>query len=441
MGFEAAFKSARVAIGGTLAVGWFILLFVATICVATVALSASQLQSRLLAFSQSDTPFSVWQIERIRKSWDTEQAGIASQSTTVTQYRDAWITADSKFQELGQHYGAAISRYQNARNELAAKIAFLNPNFDVSQISELNDFQANARLNKAVDPLTQGRPDDSDTVALKLFHKNFQSAWNESKAVLEAYKIAGEATVDAKQSLDREQEALVASQAKLKQIIDPDNTLKPGDYQRIYDLISEFAFMERFALGTLYKFAILPNEFLIIVLVITMGVLGSTLQLTYLYYRDGGISQVSLFFLRPMLGAITAIVVFVLLKAGVLVVTDSAKLGEVAPLNPFFISFVGIVSGLLSENALETVRRVGESWFKSSPSDFAARWASGVKPLLTETKTLEGLSASTGIAINQLTKWVNEAEPVPANMQKTIAAWLDKDVRTLFTDIPPVKAD
>ena len=65
------------------------------------------------------------------------------------------------------------------------------------------------------------------------------------------------------------------------------HTLKAADVTRIYDLMSEFTFIEGFALGTLYKFAILPNEFLIMVLVIAMGILGSTLQLTHDCYRAG----------------------------------------------------------------------------------------------------------------------------------------------------------
>ena len=68
-----------------------------------------------------------------------------------------------------------------------------------------------------------------------------------------------------------------------------------GDVARIYDLISEFGFLERFAMGTLYKFAILPSDFLIIVLVVAMGVLGSTMQLTYDHYRASGIGRTSLF--------------------------------------------------------------------------------------------------------------------------------------------------
>ena len=213
--------------------------------------------------------------------------------------------------------------------------------------------------------------------------------------------------------------------------------MSKGDVARIYDLISEFGFIERFAMGTLYKFAILPSDFLIIVLVVAMGVLGSTMQLTYDHYRANGIGRTSLFFLRPMLGAITALVVFILLKAGVLVITDSAKLGEVAPLNPFFVAFVGIASGLLSENALEMVRNVGQTWLRNSGTSSTPRWAVGLKAQLSPDKSIADLAARAGVDEAEVGHWVDEEVAVRPEMQRLIAAWLGRDVRTLFTDIPP----
>jgi hypothetical protein len=426
------------AMGSALAVAWFILLFIATIGVATVTLSASQLQSRLLAFSQSDTPFSVWQIERIRKSWDSQQAIISAQAEKVTKAREAIVALETRDRLAADEIEVLADAYARAVDDFLAKARFYQPDFDAGNLSDPTDSRAFVDAEKRALSLGSGASDPERALLLQ-FLDTLKSS---RKALLSARNAAIGDAGDIKvavASLEREEAALKNGEARLKQIIDPYGQLKAGDHERIYDLISEFAFMEKFALGTLYKFAILPNEFLIIVLVITMGVLGSTLQLTYLYYRQGGIPQISMFFLRPMLGAITAIVVFVLLKAGVLVVTDSAKLGEVAPLNPFFISFVGIVSGLLSENALETVRRVGESWFKGTGSDFAPRWASGVKQFVTNGKSVEDLAAKTGLDVDVVNKWVEEEEPVPLEMQKLIAAWLDRDMRTLFTDIPPTR--
>jgi transcriptional regulator with XRE-family HTH domain len=60
-----------------------------------------------------------------------------------------------------------------------------------------------------------------------------------------------------------------------------------------------------------------------------------------------------------------------------------------------------------------------------------------LKQHLSATKTIADLSAKTGVDATLLEKWINEEVPVPVDMQKLIAVWLDKDARTLFTDVPP----
>lgn len=268
-------------------------------------------------------------------------------------------------------------------------------------------------------------------------HARFVEALEGKAYWIRTLEVHNAESIDAKNALAREEAVLQAAAARLDLIIDPKKEMDPAEAARIADLISEFDFIQNFAFGTLYHFSVLPSDFLIIVLVMAMGILGSTMQMTYDHYRAGGVQKTSLFFLRPMLGAITALVLFILLKAGVLVVTDSAQLGQVAPLNPFFIAFVGIVSGLLSENALETVRGVGSSWLRSSAPDAEARWAVGIGAQLSETKTLDDLAAKTGIDLAELKQWVEQKKPTPAAIQKVLAAWLNQDRQSLFTDLPP----
>ncbi|OCP06539.1 MULTISPECIES: hypothetical protein [unclassified Ensifer] len=437
MGAKSTGKTA--AAGAALAVTWFVLLFVVTIVVATVTLSASQLQGRLLAFSRADVPFSVWQIDRLRKQWNTQQDGIAAQSAKIDDLRRQRDEAANKFHELQVKYSAAIDDYNASRDDVVAKLRLYVPLSFPDNVLDMGDQELRAKIDGAIEDLETALH-ASTKKAVDDLHGIYLASLREKNETLQTAREAEAAAANARGSLEREDAILVEAEKKISKVIDPDGTMKPGDVARIYDLISEFTFIERFALGTLYRFAILPSEFLSIVLVIAMGILGSTVQLTNEYYRDGGIPKSSHFLIRPMLGAIIAIVVFVLLKAGVLVVTDSAKLGEAAPLNPFFIAFVGIVSGLLSENALETVRGVGQTWLRGGTVEQRPRWASGVKSHLSETKTIAELSGKTGIDVQSLERWVEQQAPVPPDMQKLFAVWLDKDVRTLFTDLPPQPA-
>jgi len=435
MGNGSAGNTLKATTGSFFAVSWFVLLFFATIVVAMVTLSASQLQGRLLSFSRADTPFSVWQVERIRKQWNAQQAAITRQADKVVKQREVSLEIETSFRESQTKYIILKGSYESSRDEIVAKLRLFEP-LPFVQIDDLDDQELRAKIDRTIEDLspkllapTRKAVDDLHTAYLK--------ALREQDDGLRQAQIASSAAGVANSTLQQEETILADTEKKIDEIINPDGQMKVADVTRIYDLMSEFAFIESFALGALYKFAILPNEFLIMVLVIAMGILGSTLQLTYDYYRAGGVPQTSQFLLRPMLGAITALVLFILLKAGVLVITDSAKLGEVAPLSPFFIAFVGIVSGFLSENALETVRSVGQSWFRGVGRDQKPRWASGLKQHLSATKTIADLSAKTGVDATLLEKWINEEVPVPVDMQKLIAVWLDKDARTLFTDVPP----
>ncbi|WP_186007975.1 hypothetical protein [Rhizobium etli] len=431
--------SAKSAFGAAFIVMWFVLLFVVTIVVATVTLSASQLQGRLMAFSRAEIPLTVWQVERLRKQLTAQQDGITAQSAKVEGLRSQRDQAEEALREVQLRIAASIDRYDASRDELVAKLRLYVPLTFPDNVIGLDEQDLRAKIERAIDDLTNELRAPTKK-AVDDLHGIYLSDLREKNENLQAAREADAEVVNVRRALEREGLLLAEKEKKIGSVIDPDGTMKPGDVTRIYDLISEFAFIERFALGTLYKFAILPSEFLSIVLVVAMGILGSTVQLTYEYYRDGGVGKSSHFLIRPMLGAITAIVVFVLLKAGVLVVTDSAKLGEAAPLNPFFIAFVGIVSGLLSENALETVRGVGQTWLRGGTVEQRPRWASGVKSHLSETKTVADLSGKTGIDKESLEKWIEQEAPVPADVQKLFAVWLDKDIRTLFTDIPPQPA-
>jgi hypothetical protein len=55
--------------------------------------------------------------------------------------------------------------------------------------------------------------------------------------------------------------------------------------------------------------------------------------------------------------------IFIVAKAGVPVIADASKLGGEAPINPYFVSFIAILSGLFSENAIASVQAQGAKFF------------------------------------------------------------------------------
>lgn len=92
-----------------------------------------------------------------------------------------------------------------------------------------------------------------------------------------------------------------------------------------------------------------PESVLVFVLVIAMGALGSTIHITQ-YFLSGELGRpLTWYFIRPLLGTVTAVAIYILAKAGQLVL-DPSKAS--ATMSPWFISFMAIISGLLSGAAL-----------------------------------------------------------------------------------------
>lgn len=185
--------------------------------------------------------------------------------------------------------------------------------------------------------------------------------------------------------------------------------------------------------GYAWLFAI-PAEVLTLVLALVLGALGGTLHMTKVTI-DGDENPPGLWYLfRPCQGILMALVVFVLLKAGQL--TMGAADNDT--LNPYFVAFVGTVSGLLSPDAYRLVQRAGASLIPAG-DDESDRWAIGLAQAMQE----NGVDAATlaqgiGIRIEDLTAWMSETAPVPVAQQRVVAAWLHADPRRLFTtDRPP----
>ena len=91
-------------------------------------------------------------------------------------------------------------------------------------------------------------------------------------------------------------------------------------------------------------------------LVIAMGVLGSSMQVNFATLVKNQTVTISGYVMRLTVGALTALVIFIVAKAGVPVIADTSRFGGDAPINPYLISFLAIISGLMSENAIASVQ-------------------------------------------------------------------------------------
>jgi hypothetical protein len=104
-----------------------------------------------------------------------------------------------------------------------------------------------------------------------------------------------------------------------------------------------------------------PPRILVLQLTIVMGMLGSVITMTWSFIKKDSGFTFRRFLILPFVGAMSAFIIFVFIKAGQLTLTAG---GSSDALNPFVLSFVGIISGLLSERAYARMAEVGGNFFK-----------------------------------------------------------------------------
>lgn len=191
-----------------------------------------------------------------------------------------------------------------------------------------------------------------------------------------------------------------------------------------------------------YSLMTLHSDLLILLLVLMMGALGGLIHLAqgYLYERDW--KRFSYYIFRPLLGMSAAFAIYILVKAGVLVVGNPASAGvtNATSLNPFFISFLAIISGLMAQNALKNIHTAGENLFRTVLDDTTSRWAFGVEDAVEKVtrenagKRRAELIKLLGGVDGQVTDWIAGYTPIPEDKQRIISAWLDKPLHELFFD-------
>ena len=232
-------------------------------------------------------------------------------------------------------------------------------------------------------------------------------------------------------SLGREITALLDS-GFLESIAETE-TAALAQFQQFKSL-SDFVDVNRFFQRLHFtSFLTAPREILVMLLTIIMGVLGSVITMTWTFVRrDAGLS-VRRFLLLPFVGGMSAFIVLIFLKAGQLTLTAGETTDE---LSPFVLSFVGIISGLLSERAYGRISEVGQNFFRVDARQ--DRW--GIR--------LDEALAAAGVSVEEVARHLDlddldaaelvegkaAADPV---QQQLIAALVRSEPRVLFTDIPP----
>ncbi|MCK5099081.1 MAG: hypothetical protein KAR45_13320, partial [Desulfobacteraceae bacterium] len=206
-------------------------------------------------------------------------------------------------------------------------------------------------------------------------------------------------------------------------------------YESLPNHLNELEYLREWKFDLLAK---MPDQLLTLLLALSMGALGSVIYLTRTFLDPKSDKPFKWYVFRPILGMVTALAIFILAKAGQIIISDNSMSPGISnKLNPFFISFLSIISGVLSEQAYEKIHSSGATFFHVEIKD-NERWAFELnEELKNKGKEASEIAILTGAPLKVVNEWIEERLPVPEMEQKIIAAWLDKNIRDLFRDLPP----
>jgi hypothetical protein len=400
---------------------------------AVLFLSCTLTQTRMSSITFSGVTLSVWKLEDLRDPWMELRNKIIGLQEALASAEEGKNAADAKNATFDL-------TYRPARTELDAKLgAFFN------HLKKLDAGLASVMANQSpVERLEQIKLEKDE---LKQKYAELQSPIDEILTLGQKYEKIDQDRIVVRQehqgaiaNAEAAHKNLVAAQAALDNVFARElglQSIDPPARARIENALLELKMKGPFG-GLIHSILRWPPEIMSLVLVVLMGILGSSLQLTHQLFARKEAESIGVYALRLTVGAITALVIFIVAKAGVPIVADASKLGGDTPINPYFVSFLAIISGLMSEKAIASVRAQAGKYFDGGTNE-TLRWARAeLREAVAQTqRTPIHLAKTLDSSETELNDWLSGKEPAPIAIQKLLAAIVDRPVRDLFSDIAP----
>jgi hypothetical protein len=407
--------------------------------IAVIVLSCTLTQGRMSSLAIDGVTLSIWKLDATRVDWGTARDRIHTLETALTAAKLEAATKNSL-------KSGAVQEYNTALDALLAMLEQVN-----FQIRPIDDTLANAMSRKGVAEQIgrlRGASDGplKDQLEIKKLVEQILKAYDtEYVPAREQQAAAKSASFAADIKVKDISDQIKASRDQIQTLYD---NIKPkmddAGRAKVENVLYEITPIPG-RIGTfMNRVVTLPSDVLALTLVILMGILGSLLQIVYSFFRKDTPSEgLGIYFVRIAAGGITALVIFIVTKAGIPIIADASRLGGDAPINPYLISFLAIISGLLSEQAIASVQARGAQFFPANPTMDVPRWA---RMDLTQNASSDGKS------IDQLATYLNLKPKavadilkglVPATIpqQNAIVTYLHGSARDIFTDIAPAEAD
>jgi hypothetical protein len=431
-----------------------------------IALASTLTQTRLSTIAIEGVPINIWKLDDIRQDWLDIQLTIQQLSTAIIEAERRRGEIQSKLTQARGEYHSASATFLQISQDLQKRLEAISPDFakKFQLVNERVDTVGGPAVRNG-DPTFQfskfyGLRETilKDRPEFKDLFDNLGNTYNDYGKAL-ALKTAAESRFDSisaeildlQVAADGRRTSLMTlfgrvnpknyrvassgNEAGQTKIVELDDATRSRIENALYELNSGRGLFG----GFINMLVTTQSDILTLTLVILMGILGSSLQMTYAFFKQHRVEKVGAYMLRVCVGAITALVIFIVAKAGVPVVADATRLGGDAAINPYFVSFLAIISGLMSDNAILSVQSQGARFFGPDKPEEPGRWSrQDLRPIFeSSNRDPQRVRRLIGAKDDEFQNWISGREQMPANVQMIIAGVLQTPPRDLFTDIPP----
>jgi len=409
---------------------WVTAVAVLSTIFAIYSLSAFQVQVRIQSFSSKGLSYSVWNIDRLRDKRKDLKSEVEPLEKELVRLRSQIAQQQEKRSAVQLSYWEISEQLDNILYRLLARVKERDSNY--KELPKGYGYEVFSLLRVKLQELglsdsVQGLIDnyeklytDADELSARLASLNRQ--WAEMAAGLKSRA-----------------EELDAKRARAQDFFKPGDQIDDISRNQILDFVSEIDVLDN-QLGVLRVLTRVPNEMLLLLLMVAMGLLGSSIYLMRSLFVGEDELTLRIVLFRQFLGALTALMMFVVVKAGVLVASDPRYATQAGALNPFLLTFLGIIAGLMSEQVVERISQYGRDWLRDSRLG-STRFARGIQAEIeAQKKSVDDLAKFFEGKKELVAAWLSENEPIPPAAQSIIAAWLNKPERDLFSDLPKAPA-
>jgi hypothetical protein len=421
--------------------GGFVLILLVALSAASAVtfFAAAQFQARIAELSLNGAPLTIWRVDQFREDFKNWPEAIRKLREGIAQ--DRINLAKDK-----QNNMVLAAEQLNETTRLAEDVRSLKQKVTIAsgQITPVSTTATPENTSSVSELLTQ--------LELLLSRDDLQKQFGSELAEMKRRYIENielRATVETNEAKIRGKESWIASlqeqrqdreQAAANLFGDSNSTTAPELVERIVNITAELSSLSSVWGGAVYTVALWTNDMVVLSLLISMGVLGSALNLLAAFISN---DQDSLSFgeypLRLAFGAVLAIVMFIIAKAGVPVLADTGKLAGNAPLNPYFISLLAVVSGLMSDRSMAAIRGVADSLLRSvGGADYSPRYSRVDldEALKAENRDIGGMARLLEMDGDDVRKLFSGNDKVSPDQQKLVSAYLGRPLRDLFSDLP-----